>query len=407
MDYTFQAERPVGQYRRTDKGLLIATLLLWGLGMFTLYIVSPNVGLRLFGNKNYFFTHQLISSVIGLAGLLVFALVPMSAIRKVLPAFTIITLALCILVCIPGIGIEKNGARRWLRLPFLSSFQPSELAKFAVILFMANLFDKQDSMQEDKTISVNCILGLIFFVVSVILQKDFSTAVIILFSGIMMFYFFGAKLAWLIPFAILAVCFGLIVIFARDYRIARLMAWLKPEDFAQTTAYQLMHSKDAIAAGGFWGLGLGSGLSKINSIPEVQTDYIFAGWAESMGLFGVLIYVVLLSYFAIRCVMVGITTRDGFAAYGTLGCGFLIVFQSVVNIAVVCGTLPSTGIPLPFFSFGGSSIIVTLCMCGFMLNASHCEKTLYTNYGSRKSGIKRSNTSESKDEILELAGFYD
>ena len=196
MDYTFQAERPVGQYRRTDKGLLIATLLLWGLGMFTLYIVSPNVGLRLFGNKNYFFTHQLISSVIGLAGLLVFALVPMSAIRKVLPAYTIITLALCILVCIPGIGIEKNGARRWLRLPFLSSFQPSELAKFAVILFMANLFDKQDSMQENKTISVNCVLGLLFFVVSVILQKDFSTAVIILFSGKNHhFFFIGLYLA--------------------------------------------------------------------------------------------------------------------------------------------------------------------------------------------------------------------
>ena len=133
-------------------------------------------------------------------------------------------------------------------------------------------------------------------------------------------------------------------------------------------------AKRAISAGGVWGNGIGAGLSKINSIPEVQADYIFAGWAEAMGYIGVVLYFVLLVFFAYRGYKAAFENPDKFSALSTFGCVSAIVLQSVVNTMVVCGLLPTTGINLPFFSLGGTSIIVTLAMCGFIVNASRCEK---------------------------------
>jgi cell division protein FtsW len=158
------------------------------------------------------------------------------------------------------------------------------------------------------------------------------------------------------------------------YRLQRLIGWISPDEFGSTINYQSLNAKRAISAGGVWGSGIGSGLSKINSIPEVQADYIFAGWAEAMGYIGVVLYFLLLVFFAYRGYKAAFENPDKFSALSTFGCVSAIVLQSVVNTMVVCGLLPSTGINLPFFSLGGSSIIVTLAMCGFILNASRCEK---------------------------------
>jgi len=188
-----------------------------------------------------------------------------------------------------------------------------------------------------------------------------------------MFFTAGAKLSWLGPFALLAIPAAILMISIEPYRISRVAAFINPDEFTQTAGYQQFASERAISSGGFWGQGLGSGLSRINSIPEVQADYIFAGWSEAMGYFGVICYFIALVFFAWRAFTVALTTPDRFAAYGTFGSALMIVLQSLLNCAVVCGVVPTTGIPLPFFSSGGSSIIFTLCMCGFMLNASHCD----------------------------------
>src|SRR5574344_1150573 len=176
--FTFMADRPIEKYRRTDKGLLVATILLWGLGMFTLYISSPNTALRLFSeqkNPYYFVEHQLISSAVGFVGLLFFALLPMDKIRKLLPFIVIGTLILCVLTFIPGIGVARKGARRWIRVPFFSTFQPSEAAKFAIVLFLANLFDKQnENPEENQKRVLPEIVGLVAFVLLIFGQKDFS-----------------------------------------------------------------------------------------------------------------------------------------------------------------------------------------------------------------------------------------
>lgn len=394
-NYTFYAEKPVEQYRRTDKILLVSILLLWGLGIFTLYISSPDTAMRLFEKKYYFVVRQLISSLVGFAAMIFFILTPMPKIRKMLMGIVIISIVLCLMVHIPGIGLTRKGAPRWIKLPFISTFQPSEAAKFALVLFLANLFDKQQRIEDEQERSVvPCVVGLLVFVAVIILQKDFSTAVLMFFTGLIMFFASGAKLAWLIPFSPLALAAIFILIAMEPYRLDRLIAFFNPDAYVQTLGYQQFASDRAISEGGFWGSGLGSGLTQVSYIPEVQADYIFAGWADAMGFFGVLLYFVVLGVFAWRAYSVAFTSKDRFASYGTFGCATMIVLQSLINCGVVCGALPTTGIPLPFFSSGGSSIIFTLCMCGFMLNASRCEEYEYSFDGDGKKN-KINNSTES------------
>ena len=150
----------------------------------------------------------------------------------------------------------------------------------------------------------------------------------------------------------------------------RIIAFLNPTEKQQTSNFQSLAAKRAISSGGLLGAGIGTSLVQSNSIPEVHSDYIFASWSEAMGFFGVLAYFSVLVLFAARGTIIALHCTNRFAAFASFGFVFSIVAQSLMNCGVVCGLLPSTGIPLPFFSLGGSSIIVTLAMCGFVLNAS-------------------------------------
>lgn len=373
--FTFYANKPSQKYNKVDIWLLASILLLWGLGIFTLYVCSQNFALRAFGDPIYFVKRQLLCSAVGFVLFAGFAVTDMKYIRKFVGLIVIATIILCLLTFIPGISITKNGARRWIRLPGNFSFQPSELVKFALVLFLANYFDKQDKLldPEEKTV-FPCVIFLVVFAGIVFAQKDFSSGVFIMLIGILLFFVSGAKLLWIFPFALLAIPAGFLMITLNPYRLQRLIGWISPDDFSSTINYQSLNAKRAISAGGVWGSGIGAGLSKINSIPEVQTDYIFAGWAEAMGYIGVVLYFVLLVYFAYRGYKAAFNNPDKFSSLATFGCVSAIVLQSLVNTMVVCGLLPTTGINLPFFSLGGTSIIVTLAMCGFIVNASRCEK---------------------------------
>ncbi|BDC93826.1 putative peptidoglycan glycosyltransferase FtsW [Treponema bryantii] len=373
--FTFYANKPSQNYNKVDIWLLGSILLLWGLGIFTLYVCSQNFAIRAFGNPLYFVKRQLLCSAVGFVLFAGFMITDMRYIRKFVSVIVIVSLVLCFLTFVPGISIIKNGARRWIRLPGNFTFQPSELVKFAIVLFLANYFDKQDKLlnPEEKTV-FPCVIALIVFAGIVFAQKDFSTGVFITLIGILLFFVSGAKLVWIFPFALIAIPAAFLMITLNPYRLQRLIGWISPDEFSSSINYQSLNAKRAISAGGVWGSGIGVGLSKINSIPEVQADYIFAGWAESMGYIGVVIYFVLLGFFAYRGYKAALSNPDKFSALSTFGCVSVIVLQSLVNTMVVSGVLPSTGINLPFFSLGGTSIIITLAMCGFIVNASRCEK---------------------------------
>lgn len=374
--FTFYANKPSEEYNKADIWFLIAVLLLLGLGLFTLFVCSQNYAERAFKDAFYFVKRQGICALVGFVLFLFFAFTDIRIVRKFTSIIVLGSLILCALTFITPLSIEKNGARRWLRMPFNFSFQPSELIKFALVLFLANYFDKQSEIENPEEKSVlNSVIGLIVFVGIVFLQKDFSTGVFILGIGILMFMVSGSKLKWLIPFMCLAIPTGLLMISLEQYRVERIIGFLKPNDieYGATINYQSLAAKRAISAGGFWGSGIGNELTRINSIPEIQADYIFAGWSEAMGFCGVIIYFILLIFFAYRGYKTALKCPNRFSAYGSFGCVSVIFLQSIINCMVVCGLLPSTGIPLPFFSLGGSSIIVTLAMCGFVFNASRCE----------------------------------
>ncbi|MCR5289608.1 MAG: putative lipid II flippase FtsW [Treponema sp.] len=370
--YSFYADQTIGDENKSDILFLVSVILLWGLGIFTLYISSSNFGLRLFSDSLYFVKRQLVSSFFGFLCFGLFCICGTGTIRRYLPLVVIGSFILCCLTIVPGIGITRNGAPRWIRIPF-STFQPSEAAKVAVILFLANLFDKQADVpvKEDRSYLPAVVGFLSFLFVIIVIQKDFSTALFMFGIGVILFIVTGAKILWLVPFSFLAIPACFIAITSEQYRINRLIAFLRPEQDIQGINYQSFSAHRAINAGGFWGQGIGSFLTKIDSIPEIQADYIFAGWVEAMGFVGVLIYFALLIFFAWRALKIAFACTDRFTAFVTFGFASLIVLQSVVNCAVVCGVIPSTGIPLPFFSSGGSSIIMTLAMCGFMYSASH------------------------------------
>ena len=372
--YDFYAHKPSEKYHKSDIWFLVSVLLLWGLGMFTIFVCSQGYAARFFNNDSFYFVkRQLVCSAAGIALFMAFLLLDMETIKKLVIYMVLITLVLCALTFIKPLSIEKNGARRWIRLPFNFTFQPSELVKFSLVLYLASYFDKlSEDISGEKDV-LPCVGIFLLMVLLVLLQKDFSTSVFLTCIGILMFFVAGAKLKWVIPFLLIAIPVAVIMVGSEQYRIERIIGFLKPSEGLQSYNYQANAAKATISAGGIWGAGIGRGLSKLNSIPEVQADYIFAGWTEAMGYIGVLAYIALLIVFAWRGYKAAFSCPDRFAAYGCFGCVSVIVVQSIVNLMVVCGLLPSTGIPLPFFSVGGSSIIVTLGMCGFILNASRCQ----------------------------------
>ena len=373
MNFSIVADRPLENYKKCDISLILLSVLLWGIGMFTLYVCSGNYGMRAFNDDLYFVKRQMISSCLGFMLFIIFATFKLETIKRFLPLMVVIALVLSIMTFIPGIGIERNGARRWIRLGF-TTFQPSEMVKFVIVLYLANYFEKQAKITDafDKTVFPAVLVSFVL-VASIAMQSDLSTSVFVAALAILLFIVSGAKIFWLLPVMSILIPLSVLFVFLEPYRLNRIIGFLDQGSYLQTLNYQTYAARRAISAGGFWGQGLGSGLSRINSIPEIQSDYIFAGWAESMGYFGVLIYFAILILFAWRGLHCAMTTKSRFAAIASFGFIVSIVAQSVMNVAVVGGVIPTTGIPLPFFSSGGSSILFTLATCGFLVNASRNE----------------------------------
>ncbi len=374
-NFNFFAEKPDSIYRKSDSLFIVLVMLLWGIGMVTLQFCSANYGQRFFGNSFHFVQRQLISSLVGFILLIFFAVADVEKLRKILPVIVLGSIVLSLLTFIPGIGVERNGARRWIKIPYFSTFQPSEALKFSMVLFLANLFDKQSKLPEEDRSVVPALVGLLVFSVIILCQQDLGTALFVMILGLSIFFVTGAKLLWFVPMAFLLIPFGLIFILTEPYRVNRIIGFIAQDSFAQSLNWQINGSKRAITDGGLFGQGIGSGLTKLGGVPEIQSDYVFAGWAEAMGFFGVLIYLCILGLFLWRVYRICMTCGNRFASIASFGFGAVIVAQSLLNIAVVAGVVPTTGIPLPFFSSGGSSMMVTLAMCGFIINSSRIEQT--------------------------------
>ncbi len=358
---------------RTRYNLIFMLLVfsMFGLGFATLYSASIHYGTLLFGEPLYFVFNQLKHFALSLFVMLLFAFLDFKIIRRFLPFAMLVSLILCVMTFIPSLSKESHGAVRWVSLAGKVIFQPSEFVKIVIIVFVANFFAKNgDKFDQPFTTILMPFFVVSLFVLLIYFENDFSASFFILFLAITMFFIAGVPLIWFFKGAIIITPILVLMILTKDYRIERILAFIDPTREPLNSTYQIQGSLNALASGGFWGRGLGEGVRKIGSVPYIYSDFVFVVWAEEMGFIGVLFYFVLLFAFAFVGYKIAITCEDKFGSYVAFGGVTAIVLQSLLNCAVVSKLAPTTGISLPFFSAGGSSLLVTFAISGLIINAS-------------------------------------
>jgi len=371
--YHFDVEKTQGL--KTVHLFYLNVFLLLGTGLVTLYSASFSFAASFFRDGNYFITKQLIFAGVGVLLFLLFSHVNIEVVRKL--SFFIVCIAgvLCILTLIPGIGIERYGASRWIEIGTYS-YQPSEMVKFALPLYLAHLFDKK----EDKLDSFfSGVLPPVFvtgiFFGLIYLQNNFSTAVFIVFNAMVIFFIAGMRYRYFLAAIVMIIPISTLLVFSKEHRVRRLVSFLRPEWDPLGAGFQVNASREAIISSGFWGVGIGEGVRKRASIPEIHSDFIFSSYIEETGFLGLLLFITLFIVFAYFGFRAAWKSQTVFGRLLAAGLTTMIVSQALLNIAVVSGALPATGIPLPFFSAGGSSLLTTLICAGLIANVARKEST--------------------------------
>jgi len=364
---------------QVDYFLLVIIILLFGVGMAILFSASYNHAEKLGKNPHYFFNKQVVWLLLG--GFIAYGIsrAPLTLIRKCIPFVLISAFLISLLPFVTGLGKDINGARRWIFF-FDYSFQPSEYVKLALILYLASILNKKESRLNDP---LNALLPPLLivslFVVVIFLQNDLSTAAFIFFIAISLFYIAKIKLIYFFYLATVVLPIGIIILFTKTYWVEKIMAFLDPSRNPEGAGYQILTSRIALASGGLWGKGLGLGVRK-KHLPEASSDFIFSVAGEEMGFIGLFFIIVLFMLFALRGFLIAFKSKDGFSFFLAFGITSSILIQALLNMFVVAGLMPTTGIPLPFFSHGGSSIVITLIMCGLLINLS---RTTSSHEGAR------------------------
>ena len=282
-----------------------------------------------------------------------------------------LSIILLIIVLIPHIGVSRNNARRWLSIPLgpaSLSFQPSELAKWAVVFFLAaaiDLFGDTVRFFKSRFLPICCVIGLI---VVLIVKEDFGSAALVIVLTFFMLLVGGARLIYLLSPLPLMIAGAIYVIIKSPARMSRIMAFLHPEELADSAAYQANQSLIAIASGGIFGKGLGNGVCKYGHLPEDTTDFIFAIVGEELGFVGVAALILLFIAFVLVGTLIVVRCKDKFGQLLAAGIVAAVGIQAAINIGVATVVLPTKGIGLPFVSAGGTSMLLSAAAVGVLLN---------------------------------------
>ena len=364
--------------RQIDYILLFAVIALVVIGLIFVYSASYYSAEITYNNKYFFVIKQAIGAAIGLVAMLIFARVKLDFIKKMWIWGVVISVVLLCLVFVPGIGVENYGARRWIGFGGFT-LQPSEIAKFAFVLFCAVYMSKTDTSKLRfciAPIAVGVTLcGLI------IAEPNMSITMCMALLMLIMLYLGGMKwkyfLLMLIPFAIAVP----LLIIIEPYRLQRLLAFIDPWASPKDEGYQLIQSLYALGGGGWFGVGLFNSRQKYRFLPFAESDFVFAVIGEELGLFGCLIIFALYVTVILRGVRIAANVSDKFGCYLAGGISAVIAVQSLINFAVVTGSIPPTGLPLPFVSYGGTSLVVFMSAIGILLNLS--SQTNKNNIGDK------------------------
>lgn len=359
-----------------DPLLLMTLVLLVGIGLSSLFSASYEWAGDLNGDAFHFVRRQAMLVVIGVAGAIVAARISLERLSEATPLLLLAVLILMVLTFVPGIGAEAFGARRWIFLAGYS-YQPSEAVKLVLVFYLASILSKKEDRLDDTLnsllpplIVVAVFAGLIY------LQNDFSTSMFVIFVALLMLFAARVRLRFFISLAILLTPLTVILLLTREHRVMRILAFLDPTQYPLNSGYQVLASQRALAQGGVFGLGIGQSIQKAGAIPEPHSDFVFAVVGEELGLIGVLAILALFVFFAYRGFRLSLQTADRFRSLLAFGVTATVLFQALLNMAVVVGLVPATGIPLPFFSAGGSSMMTTLVMCGLLFNVARTRDTV-------------------------------
>ena len=342
--------------------IIVGVILISLLGLFMIYSSSRIWAQYKYNDEFKYLKNQLIFFVIGLILMINISKIDYHIYFKNSSKIILICLICLILVLIPGIGSVRNGSRSWFRIGSFG-IQPSEFTKLGLIIFTSKYLTKYK-----KLLPILLLLGLVFGLI--MLQPDFGTGTVLVMSILGILFIGGMDISFILKMTFLGL-FGVVgLIIIAPYRLARILSFLNPWSDPLGSGFQIIQSLYAIGPGGLFGQGIGNSIQKYFYLPEPQTDFIFAIISEELGFLGVLIVVSLLGLIIYNGFKIAFKTTDLFGKYLSFGISFSIAFQAILNLMVVVGLIPVTGVTLPFLSYGGSSLLISMISIGIILNIS-------------------------------------
>ncbi len=354
---------------RGDYALLIAVALLAIIGTVFIYSASNYSALATYGDAFYFVKKQVIGIALGIVAMCGTGIYDYKKLKKFNIPIAIISVVLLCLVFIPGVGVENYGAKRWIGFGGVT-LQPSEIAKFALILFSATYVSANPEKQNSflGILPVLC-FGLLICVL-IILEPNMSITVCVLTLVFTMLFAGGMKIKHLIYILLPAVALGIALIFLEPYRLKRLTAFLNPWSNPKGEGYQLLQSLYALGSGGWFGVGLFNSRQKYAFLPFAESDFILSVIGEEIGFIGLFFFFALLAFIVFRGLKAASRAKDLFGFMLAVGITMIFGIQVVINALVVTGSIPPTGLPLPLVSSGNTSIIIFMAEMGVLFNVS-------------------------------------
>ena len=319
-------------------------------------------------NAAYYFMRQLGFALAGVGAMYALSLFPMQFYRRM--SFLVLAAAAGLMALVPVIGVSQGDAKRWISLGF-TTFQPSEIAKIGIILYFAALICKFKGRMRTVRYGILPFAGVLLIIVALlVMEPHFSAAIIIIAIGAVMLFLGGVRLYWFVGALIAALAALGVVMTFFPYASSRITTWLDPFANTSGSGYQIVQSLYAIGSGGLFGLGLGQGRQKYLYLPEEHNDFIFPVVCEELGFVGAIAILILFALLVIRGYWLAMHMRDRYSFLVTAGITTLLAIQVILNVAVVTNLVPCTGISLPFFSYGGTALLIQLAEMGIVLSAS-------------------------------------
>ncbi len=356
--------------KKIDKKIIFIVIIMALFGIVMIYSASSIWAEYRYQDAFKFVKAQSIFFILGLFIMFFLAKIDYKIYSKKANMILFVCFLLLVLVLIPGIGSIRNGSRSWFGLGGFG-IQPSEFAKIGLIIYVAKYLEKNNRIMQDiKKGVLPLILVIGVFFLLIMLEPDFGTAMVIVLTLVIMIFISGVKLSFFVKVGLLGLLGIVILIIIAPYRMMRIVAFLNPWSDPLGSGYQIIQSLYAIGPGGILGQGFLKSRQKQFYLPEPQTDFIFSIISEEFGFLGILIIAFFFAYLYYRIIKTSLKSPSLFGKYLAFGLGTGIIVQALLNIAVVIGLLPVTGVTLPFFSYGGSSLLVSLISMGIILNIS-------------------------------------